>query len=115
MKDLGEEKKTKECLLISTHVKQFYSSPEMENPQIFANFQNIMSDKGGKRITFIIFKLKKDKISDETGFERAGELLKLSKNREFKKKMFELSKKQLIYYKPKEKGINPLKKVHAIK
>ena len=41
---------------------------------------------------------------DETGFERAGELAKLSKKREFKKKYFELSKKQLIYYKPKEKG-----------
>ena len=51
MRDLGEEKKNKEILLISVHVKQFYSNLETENGQIFANFQSILSEKGGKRIT----------------------------------------------------------------
>ena len=51
MRDLGEERKNKEIFLISVHVKQFYSNLETENGQIFANFQSILSEKGGKRIT----------------------------------------------------------------
>lgn len=54
--DLGEEKKTKECLFLSIHVKQFYTGPEMGNQQIYANFQSLIAEKGGKSLFLMIKK-----------------------------------------------------------
>lgn len=58
-KSFTEDGRPLEGLLLSVHVRQFYSAPESESSQIFANFQSLLNEKGAKSSLSLLFPLSK--------------------------------------------------------